>query len=207
MASSRRMGPIDSEMAESMMEAAQAILNEEGYAALTSRRIADYLGVKQRLVYYYFRTMDDLVQESFRRLSFREMERLNSAISSDRPLHEIWNICINTSDARLVSEYMALANRNEGIRKEVINFIEASRKMQVKALRHAMARNGTSKNLPNAEIVAFLGTSVALALNREADLGVKRSHAAVKKVISDFFQLLEPDVQSGKKIRQFGEYS
>lgn len=192
MASNRRMGSIDSEMAGSMMEAAEAILNEEGYAALTSRRVADYLGVKQRLVYYYFRTMDDLVQESFRRLSVRELERLRSAISSDKPLHEVWNICINTSDARLVSEYMALANRNEGIRKEVIHFIEESRKMQVKALKNAMARNGTLKNLPKAEIIAFLGTSVALALNREASLGVTHSHAAVKKMISEFFELLEP---------------
>ena len=192
MASTRRMGSIDSEMAESMMEAADAILKEEGYAALTSRRIADYLGVKQRLLYYYFRTMDDLVQESFRRLSVRELERLRAAISSDRPLHEIWNICINTSDARLVSEYMAMANRDEGIRKEVINFIEKSRKLQVKALNKVMSRNDALENLPKAEVIAFLGTSVALALNREASLGISQSHAAVKKMIDNFFELLEP---------------
>lgn len=192
MASSRRMGSIDSDMAESMMEAAEAILNEEGYAALTSRRVADYLGVKQRLLYYYFRTMDDLVEESFKRLSVRELDRLRMAISSDRPLHEIWKVCVNTSDARLVSEYMALANRNEGIRKEVVNFIEQSRKMQVKALKKAMDRNGTAENLPRAEVIAFLGTSVALAMNREASLGVTQSHPAVKKMINEFFELLEP---------------
>ncbi len=192
MASTRRMGSIDSEMAESMMEAAEAILNEEGYAALTSRRVAEYLGVKQRLVYYYFRTMDDLVEESFKRLAVRELDRLKSAISSDRPLHEIWQVCINTSDARLVSEYMALANRNEGIRREVIGFIEKSRKLQVKALKAALARNSHAESLPKAEVIAFLGTSVALALNREASLGVTQSHAAVKKMIGEFFEQLEP---------------
>jgi len=186
------MGSIDSEMAESMMEAAEVILNEEGYGALTSRRIADYLGVKQRLLYYYFRTMDDLVREAFRRLSVRELERLKSALASDRPLHEIWSVCINTSDARLVSEFMALANRSEGIRSEVIKFIEESRKIQVKALKKAMAKNGSDKSLPNAEVIAFLGTSIALALNREASLGVKQSHHAVKKLINDFFQSVEP---------------
>lgn len=186
------MGPIDSEMAESMMGAAEMILKEEGYGALTSRRIADHLGVKQRLLYYYFRTMDDLVQESFKRLSERELERLNSALASDRPLHEIWSVCINTNDARLVSEFMALANRSEGIRSEVIRFIEESRKIQVRALKKVMARNGSGENFPTAEVIAFLGTSVALALNREASLGVKRSHAAVNKLINDFFQSVEP---------------
>ena len=190
--STRRMGSIDSEMGVAMLDATEAILRDEGYAALTSRRVAEYLGVKQRLLYYYFHTMDDLVHESFRRLSIRELERLKQAFSSDRPLHEIWDVCIHTSDARLISEYMALANRNEGIRNEVIAFIEQSRKMQITALKKVMAKNGVTDSLPQAEVLAFLGTSVALALTREAALGVKKSHQAVKKTIDKFFETLEP---------------
>jgi len=183
------MGPIDSEMGESMLNAAEKVLNEEGYAALTSRRVAEYLGVKQRLVYYYFRTMDDLVLETFRRLSVRELARLKSAISSEQPLHEIWDVCIDTSDARLVSEFMALANRNEGVREAVIEFIEESRKLQVRALRKAIAGRGLDTLPP--EVIAFMGTSLALALNREAALGTRKGHAAVKKVIKQFFDELE----------------
>ena len=48
-----------------MLDSAEDILREEGYGALTSRRVAERLGVKQRLVYYYFRTMDDLIAETF----------------------------------------------------------------------------------------------------------------------------------------------
>lgn len=191
MTSTRRMGSIDSQMGESMLNAAEEVLREEGYAALTSRRVADHLGVKQRLVYYYFRTMDDLVLETFKRLSVRELGRLRSAISSERPLHEIWDICINTSDARLISEFMALANRNEGLRDAVIVFIEESRKMQVQTLRKAMADCTTRKQHLPPEVVAFIGTSVALALNREVALGTRKSHAAVEKTIKQFFDELE----------------
>ncbi|WP_317929494.1 helix-turn-helix domain-containing protein [Halioxenophilus sp. WMMB6] len=188
--STRRMGSIDSEMAESMLDATEEILKEEGYAALTSRRIADYLGVKQRLLYYYFRTMDDLVLESFKRLSVRELARLKDAISSDQPLPEIWKICTNTSDARLVSEFMAIANRNEGVREAVIEYIEESRKLQVKALKKAMAKSDVfDQNLP-AEVLAFIGTSMALALNREASLGVKLGHAAIRKTLENFWEKL-----------------
>ena len=188
MAATRRMGSLDSAKAEAMLDAAEAILREEGYAALTSRRIAEYLGVKQRLIYYYFRTMDDLVLETFKRLSIRDLARLKAAISSDRPLHQVWNVCINTSDARLVSEFMALANRSEGVRHEVISFIEESRKLQIAALKNALAKSGAGTELPEPEVIAFMATSLALALNREAALGVKKGHLAVKKMITRFFE-------------------
>jgi len=192
MATTRRMGSIDSAMGESMLDAAEEILKEEGYAALTSRRIAEYVGIKQRLLYYYFHTMDEVVRETFRRLSKRELARLESAIASDRPLHEVWEVCVNTSDSRLVSEFVALANRSEGLREEVVHFIEESRAMQNRALKRAMSNNDAMSDYPSAEVVAFIGTSLALALNREASLGINKSHAQVKKAIEQFFNALEP---------------
>ena len=54
-----------------MLDGAEVILRDEGYGALTSRRVAECINVKQRLVYYYFKTMDDLIVETFRRLSLR----------------------------------------------------------------------------------------------------------------------------------------
>ncbi|MFV8817602.1 TetR/AcrR family transcriptional regulator [Haliea sp. E17] len=191
MTSTRRMGSVDSEMGESMLNAAEEILKDEGYAALTSRRVAEYSGVKQRLVYYYFRTMEDLQVETFKRLSIRELARLRDALASERPLHEVWDICVNSSDARLISEFMALANRNEGVRGEVITFIEESRKIQVSALRKAMVKNGSlDQGLP-PDVIAFIGTSLALALNRESSIGVSKGHPAVKKTIKEFFESLE----------------
>ena len=40
---------------------------EEGYAAVTSRRVGREAGISSQLVHYYFRTMDDLFLEVFRR--------------------------------------------------------------------------------------------------------------------------------------------
>src|ERR1043166_1173025 len=58
-----------------MLDGAEGILRDEGYAALTSRAVAERCGVKQRLVYYYFQTMDELIVETFRRMAVRELER------------------------------------------------------------------------------------------------------------------------------------
>lgn len=185
------MGPVGSATWHLMLDGAEAILREEGYAELTSRRIANKVGIKQQLVYYYFRTMDDLIVEAFRRLSRREIERLEGALESDRPLHEIWNVCVNTSDARLISEFMALANRSEGVRAEVIAFIEQSRRLQAAALARALERRPGASALPPVAIT-FLATSAALALNREAALGVSLGHAEIEQLIAQSLSAFEP---------------
>lgn len=190
--STRRMGPAGSAIWHAMLEGAEDILREEGYAELTSRRIAERIGVKQRLVYYYFQTMDDLIVETFRRLSTRELDRLRRALSSDRPLHEIWSVCLHTSDARMISEFMALANRIDSLRTEVIRFIKESRAIQVQALTSALKRRSKATPVPPVGL-ALLATSLALALNREAQLGVDDGHAEINALISDFFSEVEPN--------------
>jgi AcrR family transcriptional regulator len=190
-APARRMGPAGSANWHAMLDSAEDILREEGYAALTSRRIAERIGVKQRLVYYYFHTMDDLIVETFRRLSVRELERLRVALTSEHPLREMWDVCIHTSDARLISEFMALANRIGGLRAEVVHFIEESRAIQVKALTTAVKRK-SGDGIPPVGL-ALLATSLALSLNREAQLGVTAGHRAIMAVIADFLAKTEPE--------------
>jgi len=183
--SGRRMGPPGSENWHAMLDGAEAILRDEGHAALTSRRVAEQIGVKQRLVYYYFRTMDELIIETFKRLSERELARLNQARASAKPVREIWDVCIHTTDARLVSQFMALAHRIEGLAKEVVHFVEESRRIQVEALTEAMERAGKKTRVTPAGL-ALLATSVALALTREGQLGISAGHEDVRVLVDEF---------------------
>ena len=192
MVAERRMGSIDSEKGDAMLDAAELILLEEGYAALTSRRVAEQTGVKQRLVYYYFRTMDELVLETFKRLARRELERLEEAARCERPVHALWDIWMNTSDVRIVAEFMAIANRNEGLRQEVVSFIGKSRRIQAKVIQKAASKSKAGTKLMSPESLAFLGTGLALALNREAALGVKAGHSVVSKKVKELVELVEP---------------
>jgi len=188
----RRMGPKGSEIWVSMLDAAEEILCEEGYGGLTSRNIADRIGVKQRLVYYYFRTMDELIVETFRRLAIREKERLTRALEGGHPLREVWNVYVETTDTRLVSEFMALANRIEALREEVKDFIGESRNLQVAALERAMAASGAEGAL-SAIAAAFFATSAALAMHREAAIGIEGGHEEVRAAIGRFIAAIDPD--------------
>lgn len=188
--SDRRMGPVGSETWHLMLDGAQDILREEGHANLTSRRIAEQIGVKQRLVYYYFHTMDDLVVALFRRSSERDLQRLRDVSASDMPLRQLWEICFHSHDARLISEYMALANQLTELRAEVIRFIEESRAIQVEAIAAALRRRPKASKLPPVAI-ALMATSIGLSLNREEQLGVQSGHAETFAVLDAFLGELE----------------
>lgn len=190
MGPNRRMGPPGSENWHAMLDGAEYILREEGHAQLTSRRIAERIGVKQRLVYYYFHTMDDLIVALFRRSSERDLARLLEVSTAPKPLRELWEICFHSHDARLISEYMALANRIPELRAEVIKFIEESRAIQIEAISAAIGRSGARHRLPTAAI-ATMATSIGLSLNREQQLGVQSGHVETFGVLNAFLAQLE----------------
>ena len=94
---------------------------------------------------------------------------------------------------------MALANRNEDVRKEVIVFIERSRQLQVDGLKRAMKnKKAGAKALPPVAIT-FMATSIALALTRENQLGVSMGHREVERILSEYLSELEPVTAPRKK--------
>jgi AcrR family transcriptional regulator len=198
------MGPNNSAIWSQVLDGAERILIEEGYASLSSRSVAERVGIKQQLVYYYFRTMEDLIVEAFRRLSSRELARLEVALASERPLHELWNVCNNTSDQRLISEFMALANRVDSVKQEVTDFIERSRRMQLnaiaKSIKNTKAKRGIAALHPAA--ITFLTTSVALALTRETALGISMGHKEIEQLIEQCLVTLEPGPAKKKPARK-----
>ena len=175
-----------------MLDASEEVLRDLGYGALTSRAVAERTGVKQRLVYYYFETMDELIVETFRRLKARDLQRMRDAVAGNHSLRQIWDVCVQTTDTRIVLEFMALANRIEALRQEVRDYIEVSRSMQVAALTEAMQRRGVDENVAPAAAAIF-AASAALTVHREAEIGVKMGHAEVMAVIDDYLSRLDPD--------------
>lgn len=174
-----------------MLDAAEATLLEEGYCALTSRRIAECVGVKQRLVYDHFQTMDELIVETFRRMSLREVERMRMSLDAPMPLRELWDVCIHTTDSRLVAEFMALAHRIEDLRHEVVHFIEESRRIQAEAVSRILGAPQAIAPL-DADGLALLASRVALALTREQAIGADKGHGPLLALVERFLDKVEP---------------
>lgn len=176
--SSRRIGAQDSEARVQLVDAAEHLLLHEGYAAVTSRRVAATAGLKPQLVHYYFRTMDDLFLEVFRRRAEDNMAHFERAIAADGSLTNLWQLNADSRGAAFTIELVALANHRKAIRDEIARYAERFRAAQLEAVTHALAAAGiTAGELP--PIVALLlmtGLSQVLAL--EEALGVTAGHDA-----------------------------
>src|SRR5215472_961066 len=92
MASPRRIGAPDAKNRAVLLDAAEQLMLDEGYAAVTSRRVAAKAGLKPQLVHYYFRTMDDLFLAMLARQSEAGLDRQAKALASDRPLRALWEL-------------------------------------------------------------------------------------------------------------------
>src|SRR6516165_12085690 len=133
MTAPKRIGR-DSATRKALIQATAQLMLEEGYAAATSRRVAAKAGVKPALVHYYFPTMDELYMAVFRRGAAVYLERQQTALASDRPLHAFWDTLTAPKDTRLLLEFMGLANHRKEIRAEIAAWAERWRKQQITAL-------------------------------------------------------------------------
>ena len=142
MASERRIGAPDAKNRTVLLDAAERLMLEEGYAAVTSRRVAEKAGLKPQLVHYYFRTMDDLYLAVFRRRAEQGLEAQAQALKSPQPLWALWRY---SSDPRITAftvEFMALASHRAELRAEFARYGELFRERERQALTEALQRYG-----------------------------------------------------------------
>jgi AcrR family transcriptional regulator len=102
---------------EAILNATEALMVEEGYMAVTSRRVAERAGFKSQLVHYHFGTMDDLILAVYERSEQEFLRRHLAALSSKNPLRALWESSIHPERTRLSQELIALSNRNAEVRK------------------------------------------------------------------------------------------
>src|SRR5882757_3323574 len=141
MASARRIGAPDAKNRGVLLDAAEQLLLEDGYAAVTSRRVADRAGLKPQLVHYYFRTMEDLFLEVFRRRANEGAERQARALASDHPVRALWEFNVDPRGTALTMEFIALANHRKVIRAEIARYAEQFRMQQIEALATVLGRD------------------------------------------------------------------
>ena len=147
--SPRRIGAEDSKTRAQLLDAAELLLLEEGYAAVTSRRVAARAGLKPQLVHYYFRTMDDLFLQVFRRRAEENVARIERAIAADGSLRALWQLNDDPGAARFNIEFVALANHRKAIRTEIARYAERFRAAQLEAVTAALRTLGmTEDELP-----------------------------------------------------------
>ena len=171
MVSNRRRGVQSSATRAELIEAAGQLIREEGYAALTSRTLADRLNLSRQIVHYYFKSIDELLIALVQHRAAADLQRLEEAVTSKEPLRAVWEICSDPDEAAFSLELNALANRRPAVRAEVKKFAEQFREVQNRALiRHLQQRGIQPVLQPIVATVLLTCLSQILALEAKIDI-------------------------------------
>jgi AcrR family transcriptional regulator len=179
----RRVGAEDSKTRAHLVDVTERLMLAEGYAAVTSRRVASEAGVTPPLVHYYFPTLDDLFIAVLHRRADQELERHARLLASDDPLRALWRFNTNRKGARLLTELMALANHRKSIRGEIAASAERFRAIEIDALEQAVADGRLDLGgMPVAAVLVLLSTS-SRGLMNEKEVGMSTGHEDVDALV------------------------
>jgi len=199
MGSGRRAGTEDSKTRSLLLDATEKLMLEEGYAAVSSRRVAATAGVNAALVYYYFGSMDDLFIALFRRGAQRSLDRQAEALASDQPLWALWESTHSLTNTALTMEFIALANHRKAIQSEIVSYSQKFRSMQLDVMSVVLKGYGIDADSWPPVTVMLLMSAISRFLLMEEAFGIDAGHAETVALVEHHLQQLEGERRAGHR--------
>jgi AcrR family transcriptional regulator len=107
---------------EALLDAAERLLVDVGYAGITTRKLAEAAGVNHGLVHYYFGSNENLLVRALERFTERLIVRQREMYAADLPFIEKWRTAMryliseDVTYEKIWLELQALAWNNADIR-------------------------------------------------------------------------------------------
>lgn len=166
-----------------ILDATERLMVEAGYAAVSSRRIAQELGLNAATIHYYYPTTDDLFIALHRRMTGRQLAEMEKVLASGDPLRALWRFQSGWAQTALGVEFLALSNHRKGIGDILAASTNASRAAAAKAIEGALGQLalGSTKVPPVA-----LGTilvAIGRLLANEERVGITSGHEEVRQLV------------------------
>jgi AcrR family transcriptional regulator len=110
---------------EALLDAAERLLADAGYAGITTRRLATEAGVNHGLVHYYFGSNENLLVRALERFTGRLIARQRALYAADLPFADKWRTAMrylvseDVSYQKIWLELQALAWNNPDIKAQL----------------------------------------------------------------------------------------
>lgn len=178
----RRMGPPDSSIRFKLLDATERVIARDGYPAVTSRSVGTEASVDQKLVYYYFRNMEELVVATFHRRSEAFLAALSDIPATASPVSTLWELSSHRS-GRLMIEFMAMATHTPALREELARYSEAATGIIEKMLAGCLSDSLQDQKAFSPAFANFLIASLARNLILETELGLLQNPLEIERSI------------------------
>jgi AcrR family transcriptional regulator len=165
---------------EALLDAAERLLVDVGYAGITTRRLAEEAGVNHGLVHYYFGSVENLLVRALERFTERMIERQRALYASDEPFVEKWRTAMrylvaeNVTYEKVWLELQALAWNDEGLRDRLARVNAEWRAVLTEAFREPHRELGIEMPL-DALVSLVITFNVGIMVERLG--GIETGHA------------------------------
>ena len=176
---------------DALLDAAERLLVEVGYARITTRRLAEEAGVNHGLVHYYFGSNENLLVRTLERFTERLIDRQRQLYASDLPFVEKWRTAMryllseDLAYEKVWLELQALAWNDPGLRERLAHVNAEWRAVLTEALAEPHRELGLSIPL---EALVSLVLTFNLGVMVERLGGVETGHAELLDWIDSWLQ-------------------
>jgi len=191
MKSERRIGTEHSKTRVTLLDAAEQLMIEEGYAAVTTRHLAAKAGLKPQLVHYYFRSMDELFVAMLHRHTDNAIAQYARALTSGQPLRVLWELHSDKTTVLLMTEFLALANHRKTIAAEIARSTKQLRSIYAEGVARVLNEHKVDSDKFPPLAVTMLLSGFARAHALESAVGVTDGHAEAIALVERLFRLID----------------
>jgi AcrR family transcriptional regulator len=181
-----------------ILDAAERLLVEVGYAGISTRRLATEAGVNHGLVHYYFGSMENVLADTLDRYTGRLIERQRAMYAENVPFIEKWRAAMRYLDEDFASgsqkiwlELQALAWNRPELKDRVAQVNAEWRAVLTDAFAQAMGEYRLDRRGFPVEAVVSLVMTFNQGVTLERHSGIFAGHRELLDAIDGWLDGLE----------------
>src|SRR5689334_2188342 len=195
------------EAVAALLDAAERLLVEQGYGAITTRKLAEQAGINPGLVHYYFGSMEEVMVQVLERFTARLVARQRAMYSSDRPFLEKWRAAwafqeedLATGHSKIWLELQAMAWNRPELRARVQHVNEEWRRVLTEALAPALREYGFGALSLDATVGLVMTMAQGYALERLS--GIDTGHRTLLSEIDGWMTSRTGDAKRARSKKE-----
>jgi AcrR family transcriptional regulator len=177
---------------QAFLDAAERLLVDVGYSAITTRLLAREAGANQGLVHYYFGSMENLLVRVLERFTERLIVRQRAMYAADLSFIDKWREAMRYLDEDFSSGYQkvwyelqAMAWSKPELRERIAHVTEEWREVLAEAFEQARREHGI--DMPVDALITLVATfNQGIILERLS--GIDSGHRALLDWIDDWLE-------------------
>ena len=182
-----------------LLDAAERLLFEVGYAGVTTRRVAQAAGVKHGLVHYYFGSMEELLTQTLERFADRLAEPLAEHYANPdltfaekwRMVAQFWIAEPTSRFPKVLLELSAMSWNMPQLRQRISDVYARFRAIFERYFGEAMREYGLDESQFPIKVAAAAAGTFQLGIIVEGLSGVHEGHRELLTWIQDSLDSLE----------------